>query len=111
MATWADLVEQLNALGVPDPNARVLWLNDRMQAELATISGLRGGSNVVLYGSGFLQKPQAPGWNITMSLEDVNGFMSVIHDMDWTKGLTVILHTPGGQAPDPLVSYLRAKFP
>ncbi len=38
--------------------------------------------------------------------------MSVIHGMDYSKGLTLIMHTPGGvtNATETIVSYLRSKF-
>ncbi|MCQ3809934.1 MAG: hypothetical protein KTV68_05190 [Acidimicrobiia bacterium] len=42
----------------------------------------------------------------------MNGFMSCIYGMDWSSGLTLILHTPGGitNAAETIVSYLRSKF-
>lgn len=38
--------------------------------------------------------------------------MSVIYGMDWTKGLTLVLHTPGGvtNAAETIVAYLGSKF-
>jgi hypothetical protein len=38
--------------------------------------------------------------------------MSVIHGMTWSKGLTLVLHTPGGltNATESIVAYLRSKF-
>lgn len=38
--------------------------------------------------------------------------MSTIYGMDWDKGLTLLLHTPGGitNATETLVGYLRSKF-
>ena len=38
--------------------------------------------------------------------------MSVMHGMDWDKGLTLILHTPGGitNATETIVEYLLEKF-
>lgn len=38
--------------------------------------------------------------------------MSVMFGMDWNKGLTLVLHTPGGvtNAAETLVAYLRSKF-
>ena len=43
---------------------------------------------------------------------DKNGFMSVIYQMDRTKGLDLVLHTPGGDpaATESLVNYLRSMF-
>ena len=44
--------------------------------------------------------------------EEINGFMSVMYKMDWSKGLTLILHTPGGitNAAETIVDYLTKKF-
>ena len=50
--------------------------------------------NVIVYYSGWLQKNGAPG--VEINDEDKNGFMSVIHELDRTLGLDLVLHTPGG---------------
>jgi membrane-bound ClpP family serine protease len=44
--------------------------------------------------------------------DDKNGFMACVHKMDRSKGLDLILHTPGGDlaAVESLVDYLRAMF-
>lgn len=47
-----------------------------------------------------------------MNDADKNGFMTVIHEMDRSKGLDLILHTPGGEtaATESLVDYLHSMF-
>ncbi len=44
--------------------------------------------------------------------EDKNGFMMAIHKMDRTKGLDLILHTPGGglTAAQSITNYLHSMF-
>lgn len=66
--------------------------------------------NVIVYYSGWLQKQGAPG--VEINDEDKNGFMTVIHQLDRSKGLDLVLHTPGGDlaATESLVDYLRAMF-
>ena len=66
--------------------------------------------NVIIYYSGWLQKRGINGAEIND--EDKNGFMTVIHEMDRSLGLDLILHTPGGEtaATESLVHYLRAMF-
>lgn len=83
-----------------------------MNKALREISKLRNNRHVVLYGSAFLQKPNAPPQNLQISHEDVNAFMSVFYGMNWDRGLTLILHTPGGvtNAAETIVAYLRSKF-
>jgi ATP-dependent protease ClpP protease subunit len=66
--------------------------------------------NVIVYYSGWLQKQGAPGAEIND--EDKNGFMTVIHELDRSLGLDLLLHTPGGDlaATESLVDYLRSMF-
>lgn len=66
--------------------------------------------NVIAYYSGWLQKPNS----ISVSINDMdkNGFMATIHELDRSKGLDLILHTPGGEsgATESLVYYLKSMF-
>ncbi len=66
--------------------------------------------NIIIYYSGWLQKPGVP--NVELNDADKNGFMTVIHKLDRSKGLDLILHTPGGgtAATESLVDYLRSMF-
>ena len=45
-------------------------------------------------------------------MEDVNGFMNALHGASTDNGLSLILHTPGGDpnAVESIVEYLHAKF-
>ncbi len=66
--------------------------------------------NVIVYYSGWLQKPNAPDSEVNDS--DKNRFMAVIHGLERDKGLDLFLHTPGGDiaATESLIDYLRAMF-
>jgi ClpP class serine protease len=68
------------------------------------------GRNVISYYSGWLSKRNIAG--IDINDEDKNGFMLCVHGMDKSKGLDLILHTPGGNvaAAESLVHYLRQIF-
>jgi hypothetical protein len=73
------------------------------------------GRNVIVYYSGWLQKGALLGQGVTgfeLNDGDKTGFMSAIHGMDRSKGLDLMLHTPGGEvaATESLVEYLRAMF-
>jgi hypothetical protein len=107
--SWDKLLEQFLAQPVA---ARPQWLLAQQAAALQAVSKLRGGRNVILYGSAFLQKPQAPVQYLTINHEDLNGFMTSVHEMDCSLGLTLMLHTPGGvtNAAESVVAYLRSKF-
>ncbi|MBZ6377374.1 hypothetical protein KCN53_01855 [Pacificimonas aurantium] len=66
--------------------------------------------NTIAYYSSFLSKPNVDGIDITE--DDKNAFMTCIHEMDRSRGLDLILHTPGGSiaAAESLVQYLRDMF-
>lgn len=68
------------------------------------------GRNVIAYYSGFLTKPTAPNTDINDA--DMSGFMNALKGIDVSKGLDLILHTPGGNptAAESIVKYLRMKF-
>jgi len=91
---------------------RDLWIARNMTESLAAVSESNRGRNVILYGSAFLQQQNAPASHANITLEDVNGFMAVVRGMDCDRGLTLIMHTPGGVAPaaQSVVAYLRSKF-
>lgn len=68
------------------------------------------GRNVFAYYSGFLSKPDI---NLTEIIdEDKNGFMMTTSGVDKSKGLDLILHTPGGHiaATQSIVDYLHKMF-
>ena len=69
------------------------------------------GRNVIIYYSGFLQSPDVHG-NFSISDLDKIGFMSACNKVDATKGLDLLLHTPGGAiaATESLIDYLHKVF-
>lgn len=109
MPSWDEAVKQFQDV---DPQQRPNWLFSQIVDHLATIGRLRNGRNVLIYASAFLQKPGVPFPWLAVSMEDMNGVMTTLHGMDYSKGLTLILHSPGGDigAPDSLMSYLHTKF-
>ncbi len=66
--------------------------------------------NIISYYSGWLQNPGIEGTDIND--DDKNGFMMAIHGMDCSRGLDLILHTPGGgvTATESIIDYLHRKF-
>lgn len=110
MPSWNQLLTEFTQL--PDDAHRSVWLAASLTQSLQRISALRDNRNVVLYASAFLQKPQASPEVIQITHEDLNGFMAVLHGMDGSRNLTLVLHTPGGvtNAAESVVAYLRSKF-
>lgn len=109
MPAWNELLIEFGS--TPDSD-KLSWLIDTLVAALKKVGELRGGRNVILYGSAFLQKPQVPVQLLLITNEDINALMNVVYEMDCSKGLTLILHTPGGvtNATETFVAYLRSKF-
>jgi len=67
--------------------------------------------NTILYASNWTQSKDIPSNLISISDEDVQGFMEVISNLSGEK-LDLIIHSPGGtaEATEALVKYLRSKF-
>ena len=101
MPDWGELLDEIHKLGSTYDIVRRKYLK-RLHD--------RTGRNTIVYYSGWLQKPNMSG--IEMNDIDKDGFMTVIHRLDISKGLDLILHTPGGQvtATESLVDYLRSTF-
>ena len=80
MPNWNELLDEIKASGSTYDIIRREYL--RQLHELT-------GRNVIIYYSGWLQKPNLDGINDS----DKIGFMSTIQGLDRTKGLDLILHT------------------
>ncbi len=67
--------------------------------------------NIILYASGWLQRPDANISIVTINDEDIQALMEVTYQLDGTN-LDLILHSPGGspEATEAIVSYLRSRF-
>lgn len=106
MPSWDGLLAEIQTQSSPQDNIRRKYL-----LALSEITG----RNTIVYYSAFLQKSsvmRAEPQPFLVNDTDKNGFMACIHKLDRTKGLDLILHTPGGDlaAAESLVSYLRAMF-
>lgn len=101
MPNWNELLNEIQAAGSTQDVVRRKYL-----AELHKLTG----RNIIIYYSGWLQKRDLVGVEINDA--DKNGFMTVIHQLDRSKGLDLLLHTPGGDTAETesLVDYLRSMF-
>lgn len=101
MGSWAEILNELGSTPSPFDIVRRKYLKNLFELT---------GRNVIIYYSGWLQKPNISG--IELNDSDKNGFMNCIHNLDKSKGLDLILHTPGGDtaATESLVDYLKAVF-
>jgi membrane-bound ClpP family serine protease len=109
MPNWHDVLEEINQ----EQQAHILAANtvlDRVRRKYLTALANLTGRNTICYYSAFLTKTNVEGIDITD--EDKNSFMTCINGMDRSKGLDLVLHTPGGgiAATESLVHYLRQMF-
>lgn len=67
--------------------------------------------NVLVYYSGWLQKPSLRA-EFGINDADKTGFMTCSHGVDRSKGLDLILHTPGGDvaATESIIDYLHSLY-
>ena len=102
MANWSELVKEIGQLGSPFDILRRKYI-----ADLARYTK----RNVICYYSGWLQKPEL-GMAAAVNDTDKNGLMTTINGLDVSKGLDLVLHTPGGDtaATESIVDYLWSTF-
>jgi len=101
MPNWHDILDEIKEAGSTFDSVRRKYLKQLQRVTRR---------NIVIYYSGWLQKPDITGTAVNDA--DKNGFMTVIHKLDRSKGLDLVLHTPGGEtaATESLVDYLRSMF-
>lgn len=104
MPSWSEILNIVNQTS--DRSFNLQQVRQRYLSEINKITG----RNVISYYSGWLKNPAAP--NLSIDDQDKNAFMNAIHKMDRTKGLDLILHTPGGDiaATESIVTYLKMMF-
>jgi hypothetical protein len=103
---WNEIVNETAELGTTFDIVRRRYLR-----ELAD----KTDRNVIVYYSGWLQKANLARQGLggfEVNDLDKNGLMAAIYGLDVSKGLDLVLHTPGGDiaATESLVDYLRKKF-
>lgn len=108
MPTWGELLPELQ-LAVAQHGAAAF---DIVRRKYLTLLAAHTGRSTILYATKWTQPGVADAALVSITLEDVQGLMEVIHGLDGTNGLDLILHSPGGSpdAAETLVHYLRSKF-
>lgn len=104
MPSWSEILNEVNKY-----SDQGLELNKKRQEYFSVINSITD-RNVIAYYSGWLKRPDAP--HISIDDQDKNAFMAAVHNLDKTKGLDLILHTPGGDiaATESIVVYLKRLF-
>lgn len=107
MPNWNEVLEEIITDGKQNPQQNPL--DNVRRKYLSRISEITQ-RNTIAYYSGWLQRPEA--LDTIVNDKDKSGFMLAIHKMNRSKGLDLILHTPGGDiaATESLVDYIYSMF-
>ncbi len=114
MPTWSDILVELQQVHqqgpgtIPQGWGPFDFVRRKYIAQLHQLTG----RNVIVYAAKWTQGQVQDPESISITEEDVQGFMEVIHGLNPTLGLDLILHSPGGSAEvaDAIVKYLRSRF-
>lgn len=109
MPTWSAILNESRRLGATNPNAAIDYIVNQKKTFLSRLSK-KTERNTILYFSSFLQKQ--PSIDASINDLDINAFMENIHGLDKSRGLDLILHTPGGDlsATEQIIKYLKSCF-
>lgn len=101
MPNWGEVLKELHSAENPLDAMRRKYLKTMFKYT---------GRNVITYYSAFIQKPGISGTSIDDN--DKNAFMQAVCGLDRSKGLDLILHTPGGAiaSTESIVIYLKKLF-
>lgn len=102
MPNWIEVLQEIQGTRVDNPL-------DLTRRRYLSIMNKYTNRNVIAYYSAFLQKPRA---DVGIDDNDKNALMQAVHNLDKSKGLDLILHTPGGNtaATESIVCYLKSVF-
>lgn len=105
MPTWDEILKNIGSTVNVFDSTRRKYIKD-----LSDYTG----RNTIIYYSAFLQKGGLSKQGVDFGIHDADktGFMTVVHNLDKTKGLDLVLHTPGGNvsATESIVYYLKSIF-
>lgn len=105
MPTWSGLIPELRVQtgGIPP--------FDAVRRKYLSTTYKKTGRNIILYATKWTQADNIAPDLISITEEDIQGLMEVIHGLKGPN-LDLIVHSPGGspEATEAFVSYLRTKF-
>lgn len=106
MPSWSEIFNNFQRNKESD---RIPFLVKEKQKYLDEISKCTN-RNVITYYSGWMQKPTAA--DVSINDKDINAFMEAVYKLDKSKGVDLILHTPGGDiaATEKIIDYLHSIF-
>lgn len=125
MPSWSEILDRLNndiskdkelktQIYIQNSNYeaeyRVQLLNIYRKQDLENLYNYTN-RNIIAYYSCFIDVNEMTN-NMAISDRDLQGFMNAVHKLDKSRGLDLILHTPGGSitAAELIVNYLKSIF-
>lgn len=108
MPTWGEILKEITgALQTHGPG-----VFDFVRRKYLVLLSDYTRRNTILYATKWTQPGVADPSLVSITPEDVQGLMEVIHGLDGAAGLDLILHSPGGSpdAAEAMVHYIRSKF-
>ena len=110
MPAWGELLNEVQPHVDASGNMVRGISVDTLRHKYMTALAEKTGRNVIAYYSGWLQPGRED--NVSINDTDMTGFMNAMKGMDFSKGLDLILHTPGGYptAAEAIVNYLHSMF-
>ena len=106
MPSWSEI---FNKFSNTKEENKITFLVEEKKKYLDEISKCTG-RNVISYYSGWLQKPIAS--DVSINDKGMNAFIDAVYKLDKSKGVDLILHTPGGDisATEKIINYLHSIF-
>lgn len=103
MPNWKQVLEEIQSSKRKDSL-------DCVRRKYIKLLSKKTNRNTIAYYSGWLQNPNSA--NASIGDDDKNALMAVTHKLDRSKGLDLILHTPGGDlaATESIVDYLHRMY-
>ncbi len=111
MPTWGEILNELKQVAASTHPQGPITPFDLVRRKYIDILAKHTGRNVILYASRWTQVGIVEPDLVSITPEDMEGFMEVIHGLSGDR-LDLILHLPGGsaEAAESLVAYLRSRF-
>lgn len=110
MYSWSSLFRDYDQAvrKAGNPEAGIKLIAERRSSFIKELSELTS-RNTIVYFSAWLHKKHE---NANINDSDMNAFMECVHNLDKSKGLDLVLHTPGGDlaATEQLINYLKSVF-
>ncbi len=110
MPSWSEILEEVQSTSLAKGNVRVAPDFGKVLFKYLSMFSKYRGRNVIVYYSDWLNQTKV--LNIDINDSDMEGFMNAVYGLDRTRGLDVVLHTPGGNplATEGIVKYLHKIF-